>query len=84
MKAKELADMLQVSDRTLRAWLRVNFTRPLSEKGKEWDLNDKQIIASIEWFKRISIPRRNVLLDDVFYFFSKTLNITMRKSEKNL
>ena len=84
MKAKELADMLQISDKTLRAWLRVNFTRPLSEKGKEWDLNDKQIIASIEWFKRISIPRRNVLLCEVFYFFSKKLNITMRKSEKNL
>ena len=84
MKAKELADMLQISDKTLRAWLRVNFTRPLSEKGKEWDLNDKQIIASIEWFKRISIPRRNVLLFEVFYFFSKKLNITMRKSEKNL
>tara|TARA_B100002052_G_scaffold108365_2_gene99888 strand:+ start:3913 stop:4167 length:255 start_codon:yes stop_codon:yes gene_type:complete len=84
MKAKELADMLQISDKTLRAWLRVNFTRPLSEKGKEWDLNDKQIIAAIEWFKRISIPRRNVLLCEVFYFFSKKLNITMRKSEKNL
>ena len=84
MKAKELADMLQISDKTLRAWLRVNFTRPLSEKGKEWDLNDKQIIASIERFKRISIPRRNVLLFEVFYFFSKKLNITMRKSEKNL
>ena len=84
MKPKELADMLQISDKTLRAWLRVNFTRPLSEKGKEWDLNDKQIIAAIEWFKRISIPRRNVLLCEVFYFFSKKLNITMRKSEKNL
>ena len=84
MKAKELADMLQISDKTLREWLRVNFPRPLSEKGKEWNLNDKEIIASIEYFKRILIPRRNVLLDDVFYFFSKTLNITMRKSEKNL
>lgn len=57
MKAKELADMLQISDKTLRAWLRVNFTRPLSEKGKEWNLNDKQIIAAIEWFKRIKIKR---------------------------
>ena len=59
MKAKELADMLQISDKTLRGWLRVNFTRPLSEKGKEWDLNDKQIIAAIEWFKRIKIKRTN-------------------------
>ena len=58
MKAKELADMLQISDKTLRAWLRVNFTRPLSEKGKEWDLNDKQIIASIEWFKSITIRKK--------------------------
>ena len=58
MKAKELADMLQISDKTLRAWLRVNFTRPLSEKGKEWDLNDKQIIAAIEWFKSITIRKK--------------------------
>ena len=66
MKAKELADMLQISDKTLRAWLRVNFTRPLSEKGKEWELNDHQIIASIEWFKRIKIKRKfqwNVLIN---------------------
>lgn len=58
MKAKELADMLQISDKTLRGWLRVNFTRPLSEKGKEWNLNDKEIIASIEWFKSITIRKK--------------------------
>ena len=50
--------MLQISDKTLRGWLRVNFTRPLSEKGKEWNLNDKEIIASIEWFKSITIRKK--------------------------
>ncbi len=84
MKPKELADMLQISDRTLRAWLRVNFTRPLSEKGKEWELNDHQIIASIEWFKRISIPRRSFSFNPLSYFFSNKLKITIRENEKNL
>ena len=60
MKAKELADMLQISDKTLRAWLRVNFTRPLSEKGKEWNLNDKEVIAAIEHFKKIHIKKKMI------------------------
>ena len=57
MKPKELAKMLEISDKTLRGWLRVNFTRPISDKGKEWDLNDQEIIAAIEWFKRITIRK---------------------------
>tara|TARA_B100000700_G_scaffold176273_1_gene194707 strand:- start:268 stop:495 length:228 start_codon:yes stop_codon:yes gene_type:complete len=75
MKAKELADMLQISDKTLRAWLRVNFTRPLSEKGKEWNLNDKQIIAAIEWFKRIKI-KRSV---NHFKIFGKEITLKMSR-----
>ena len=71
MKAKELANMLQISDKTLRAWLRVNFPRPLSEKGKEWNLNDKEIIAVIEWFKKIKIKR----LGNHFKIFGKEINL---------
>jgi len=54
MKAKELAGMLQMSDKTLRAWLRVNLTRLPEDKGRAWSLNDKQIIA-IEHFANLEI-----------------------------
>ena len=57
MKAKELANMLQISDKSLRAWLRINFTRPLSEKGKDWNLNDKEVIAAIEHYKKITLSK---------------------------
>ena len=77
MKPKELADMLQISDRTLRAWLRVNFTRPLSEKGKEWQLNDRQTIASIEHFKKIKIKRSG----NHFKIFGKLINLKIKRED---
>ncbi len=48
----ELAKKLGISPRTLRQWLRENYTRPLSQKNERWYLTEVQIEAATSHFAR--------------------------------
>ena len=42
----DLAEELDISPKSLRAWLRTNYTRPLDAKNSRWYLTDKQVKAA--------------------------------------
>ncbi len=48
----ELAETLSVSPKSLRAWLRTNFTRPLDAKNSRWYLSDVEVKAATEHYTR--------------------------------
>ena len=48
----ELAETLSVSPKSLRAWLRQNFTRPLDAKNSRWYLSEKQVKAATEHYTK--------------------------------
>ena len=48
----ELAETLSVSPKSLRAWLRQNFTRPLDAKNSRWYLPDEVVKAATEHYTR--------------------------------
>tara|TARA_B100000700_G_C15037968_1_gene853749 strand:+ start:2589 stop:3032 length:444 start_codon:yes stop_codon:yes gene_type:complete len=54
----ELAKKLGISPRTLRQWLRENYTRPLSQKNERWYLTDIQIEAATNHFTRTRKTQR--------------------------
>lgn len=48
----ELADTLSVSPKSLRAWLRTNYTRPLDAKNSSWFLSPEIVKAATEHYTR--------------------------------
>ena len=52
MSPDELAAELGISPKTLRAWLRRNFPRPVDEKNSSWHLTAEHIAAARAWRER--------------------------------
>lgn len=50
MHPSELAAALEVDAKTLRTWLRANFTRPAEEKNTSWMLTEDMILAAQDHF----------------------------------
>jgi len=48
----DLAEILSVSPKSLRAWLRTNYTRPLDAKNSRWYLPDDVVKAATEHYTR--------------------------------
>lgn len=50
MRPTELAAALEIDAKTLRTWLRSNFTRPTEEKNTSWMLTEDMILAAQDHF----------------------------------
>ena len=48
----DLAETLDISPKSLRAWLRTNFKRPLDAKNSRWYLSEKQVKAATEHYTK--------------------------------
>ncbi len=53
----DLAEELDISPKSLRAWLRVNFKRPADSKGSRWILTADQEKAAREHYTK---PKKEV------------------------
>lgn len=51
-RPEELATILDVSPKQLRAFLRAEFPRPKEAKGTSWTLNEKMVSACVEHFSK--------------------------------
>ena len=49
MTPEQLAAELGISAKTLRAWLRGTFPRPVAQRGSNWTLSPEHIAAAREW-----------------------------------
>lgn len=50
MRPSELAAALEVDAKTLRTWLRANFTRPADQHNTSWLLTEDMILAAQDHF----------------------------------
>ena len=51
-----LAEELGINPKSLRAWLRINFERPIEAKNTRWYLSDKEIKAAKQHFTKTKKP----------------------------